>query len=449
MSRKLPVMFSSLLLASAAMIQPHAVHAAEDPLLELIRILKENNTINQEAYTTLRTSIESRLASSPAADQPKKVKARVNSSKKLQVASEDGDFKFEVGGRIYVDAAAYDDDKSDMGNGTELRAARLYMAGKLWQDWSFKGQYDFADNKTSIKDAWIAYNGFNNTSIKFGNQKEPFSLENMTSTRYTTFMERGLPNAFINSPSDRTIGASVFTNGNNWSLHGGVFGSTAADTTAATPDSGWALVGRANWAPVHEQGRVLHVGASAGVRYLDSRDENVTWNSNSGTHLTKVTLSSASIANADDLNRFGLETAAVMGPFAMQAEYMYASVNTSNGIDPSFDGYYIEGSYYLTGETRNYNPKKGNFGRLTPKGIVGKGGIGAWQIALRYDAIDLTDDGIIGGEQEDITIGLNWQTTPNIRFMANYVKVLEVDRPGNARDGDEPSVFQLRGMVDF
>ena len=48
---------------------------------------------------------------------------------------------------------------------------------------------------------------------------------------------------------------------------------------------------------------------------------------------------------------------------------------------------------FLTGETRSY--KEGEFGRIKVKNPVlggGKGGgWGAWQIAGRYDVIDLTD----------------------------------------------------------
>ena len=78
---------------------------------------------------------------------------------------------------------------------------------------------------------------------------------------------------------------------------------------------------------------------------------------------------------------------------------------------------------------------------------VGKGGIGAWQFALRFSSLDLTDEDITGGKEENFTVGLNWYATPNIRFIANYVSVLDVD--GGPEDGDEPESFQIRTQVEF
>jgi hypothetical protein len=67
-----------------------------------------------------------------------------------------------------------------------------------------------------------------------------------------------------------------------------------------------------------------------------------------------------------------------------------------NGSDPTYNGYYIEAGWFLTGETRSY--KEGEFGRIKVKNPVlggGKGGgWGAWQIAARYDVIELSDKAI-------------------------------------------------------
>ncbi|MDQ3563056.1 MAG: porin [Pseudomonadota bacterium] len=39
---------------------------------------------------------------------------------------------------------------------------------------------------------------------------------------------------------------------------------------------------------------------------------------------------------------------------------------------------------------------------------------------------------MLDGEQDDFTFGLNWYPNPNIRLMANYVKVLDIGA-GNSR----------------
>jgi phosphate-selective porin OprO/OprP len=119
----------------------------------------------------------------------------------------------------------------------------------------------------------------------------------------------------------------------------------------------------------------------------------------------------------------------------------------STNPDLDFSGFYVEGGWFLTGESMNYKPSSGKYSRVTPKGIVGKGGIGAWQVALRFSSLDLTDEDISGGEEDNFTLGLNWYATPNIRFTANYVNVLDVE--GGSNDGDEPESFQIRSQVEF
>lgn len=82
---------------------------------------------------------------------------------------------------------------------------------------------------------------------------------------------------------------------------------------------------------------------------------------------------------------YGLEFASVLGPVSVQGEYFSADISRE-GLDPDLDfsGWYAYASWFLTGESRVYKAKKGKFDRVTPRGIVGKGGIGAWEVGLRF-----------------------------------------------------------------
>jgi phosphate-selective porin OprO/OprP len=70
-------------------------------------------------------------------------------------------------------------------------------------------------------------------------------------------------------------------------------------------------------------------------------------------------------------------------------------------------------------------------------------------LALRYSTIDLTDEDIIGGEMDNVTLGLNWFPAPGLRVSANYIKMLEMDRAGNVHDNEEADIMQLRGQWAF
>ena len=84
----------------------------------------------------------------------------------------------------------------------------------------------------------------------------------------------------------------------------------------------------------------------------------------------------------------------------------------------AFYGYF---TWFITGEHRNFSQKKGCFDRVSPKKNLGKGGAGAWELAIRLSHIDLNDKDLNGGAMTDFTFGLNWYLNPATRFSFNYI----------------------------
>ena len=68
---------------------------------------------------------------------------------------------------------------------------------------------------------------------------------------------------------------------------------------------------------------------------------------------------------ADDADLINPEVALVYGPFSLQGEYFYATLDNDEDFD--FSGFYAFASYFLTGESRKYSASKGYFGRVKPK----------------------------------------------------------------------------------
>src|SRR5699024_268862 len=106
--------------------------ADDGTTLELLKILRERNTINQSEFERLRHAAqvdEKKGIAEREQLERKMTEASQNSMKikadhkGLTVESANGDFKFKVGGRIHADAAIFDDDKTNLGGGSELRRA--------------------------------------------------------------------------------------------------------------------------------------------------------------------------------------------------------------------------------------------------------------------------------------------------------------------------------------
>jgi len=401
------------------------VSASPDSDKELLDVLLKKGTISQEEYDKLLKSTEDDVQVS-------------TSGGRLRFKS--GEASFEVGGRLMVDTAFYDNN-DDLNNGSEIRRARLFMSGQVYNDWKFKLQTDFAGNEVSLKDAYLRYTGLDFADITVGNFKEPWSLEELTSSKYITFMERALPvEAFAPSRRLGIGGHSHSKSGMKWTAGYGVF----ADTVDADNDDnneGYGYAARATIAPIADEKRVVHLGGYAEWR-KPSNDDDVRYRARPESHISNVRfVDTGTIDNVDHTVKWGLEAATVMGPFSLQGEYMSVDNDVDGGSDPEFSGWYAYGSWFITGESRAYKTSSGTFGRVKPKSIVGKGGKGAWELGARYSSIDLSDSGIQGGEEEDLTIGLNWYATPTIRFMANYIKVMD--------DTDKPDIFQMRAQIDF
>jgi phosphate-selective porin OprO/OprP len=345
-----------------------------------------------------------------------------------------------------IDAALYDEDKNELGDGTEIRRARFRMEGTLYQDWQYKFSVDFADGDADIKSAYIGYNGFQPVRLTLGQFKEPFSLERQTSSKYITFMERALTvNAFAPGFS---IGVGGRLNGELWSSALGIFGESYDDDAANEGDEGWGVTGRFTFAPFLEAKRRLHLGVGATYRQPDDSNK-VRFSTKPESHVTEVRYAdTGKIDNVDSLVELGLEGAVILGPFSMQGEYILSHLDRNGSSDDvSFDGWYLYGSWFVTGESRDYKSNKGVFGSVEPKSKYG-----AVELGARYSTINLNDGPITGGEEQNVTLGVNWHLNPQIRAMANYIFVNNdenADADGTLAGDDNPRIFQMRFQAAF
>ena len=118
---------------------------------------------------------------------------------------------------------------------------------------------------------------------------------------------------------------------------------------------------------------------------------------------TRKLVATGDITNVDSYTNIGVEVAIVKGPWSIQGEYIYTNVNRGDtNSDPQFHGFYTYLSWLITGESRPYSAINGEFGRIKPKNNFGKGGSGAWEVAVRYSGLDLDDRGVNGGNENNV-----------------------------------------------
>ncbi|KAA3604876.1 MAG: hypothetical protein DWQ01_19915 [Planctomycetota bacterium] len=369
----------------------------------------------------------------------------------LRMETRDGMAKIRIGGRFHQDYSYVKNNPrvaaavgtSQLEDGVNFRRARVYLRGELWDSLEFKTQYDFAGGMAEFKDVYIGTTG-NPVNFRVGQFKEPFSLEELTSSNNITFMERSLANAF--TPGRSTgIMAHGTASDDNLTFAVGIF-RDSDDQGDQMSDAEWSATGRITGTPIYkdEEGdyQVLHLGLSLGVHSPDQGMYRVRARPEMGFGPRFVNTGNFAV---EDVTLVGLEAAWVNNRYSVQGEYIQSDANAVAGPDPSFSGYYVEGGFFLTEDHRNYKRSKGAFSGVKPGSnafIDDDEGCGALEAKLRYSSIDLNDGPILGGELTDIGAGLNWYTSNNTRVM---FEVIQADLDGV----DDTLIGQIRIQFAF
>lgn len=368
-------------------------------------------------------------ASAPApASQPDGNDMRVYWKEGLRLDSHNGAFKLKFGGRIQSDWFLFsegDEIKTEFGdskNGSEIRRARIFIGGTIYDDFEFKAQYDFDHDVVSTNDLWIsAKNVPVLGTIKFGHFKEPFGLERLTSSKDDSFAEEAVASALgISRNLGVQVSNSAFDQRLAWAV--GVFEETLNLDTRTEGNEGISITGRISGLPLlNEKGdRYLHLGLSASHRNINEFAKA----SRAETHASNV-LAIVSFPETDTVNLLGSEIAYTRGPLHLSGEFNLAFIHSDRGYDDAdLSGFYAQAGYFLTGEHRRYKMGSGFFDKVIPKNnFTWKegGGKGAWEVVTRYSHLDLEDNMYTGGELNDISLGLNWYLNPNMRVILNYV----------------------------
>ncbi|RDS80137.1 porin [Dyella monticola] len=276
-------------------------------------------------------------------------------------------------------------------------------------------------------------------ALRFGQSKTPVSFEGVTTSTQTTFIELALPSQAVYE--NRRVGVDWAILRTHWLASLGYYGKNLTGK-----NDGHTLAARAAWVPIHAAANVLHLGVAASqerpyglVNALGvQQPATASFKSPPEAGLTTVTLvSSGTLTDVDHINRLGLEGLWIDGPWSVQSEYLRAQT-TFNVAKPNYDlsGYYVFGSWVLTGESRQYHD--GNVSNVIPSHPWG-----AVELAVRYSELNLNNGPVLGGQEHDWTAGANWYVGSHMRLQANYIRAFS-DRKGLLIN---PHIVELRAEI--
>jgi phosphate-selective porin OprO/OprP len=369
----------------------------------------------------------------------------------------------------------------DFSDGMYFRRARLGVEGSFASHFNYRLLLELAgsgtEGPTRINDAWIAYTGLAPFTFQLGAFSPPSNMDDGTSPEDQVFIERA-----SSSELSRALGGADGRLGVGLRASGKRYMSALTFTTrtvndAEVFDTQTAAVARAGGLIATSDNYNVHLGGSA-TRVFSPADQGsattprhpLRFRDRPEIRVDSLRLIDTGAIDAAHASAFGAEFGSNWNNFYLQGEHFWFDVDRRDETlaDPDFNGYYLQGSWLLTGETRRYNPATGSFQNPRPRTPFGAEGWGAFELAARFSHTDLNfNEGtegtanvpgaIRGGEQDVLTVGLNWYLNPNFKVLFNYL-MIDVDRlnpagPGNttpfgAAPGTPPIGVQIGQDLD-
>lgn len=359
------------------------------------------------------------------------------------IRSADGDFTMQFGGRVQFDWRGYTGTATPPSSFV-LRRARFEAQGQLFKHYEYKVQGDFADTGAMLRDGYLNINYNKAFQVQFGQFKAPFSQEALQSSKYIDFVER----SSVNNLAPGRIPGLMF----HGDLGGGVFQYYAGafnglgelrTNTSSTPESYLRL----RFTPFRSRGPAVMKNFSLGGAVSQGRNEDV--GSFRGHTASRSITFFDRVAVNGKVQRSNGEFWWNHRNFSLRGEYVQTNQHRQNlgagGISlPGVNspgvigkGYLVQATYLLTGEKKTARG-------ITPNSafLGSKGGLGAWELAFRYENLQM-HDAFNPNRHEAYTFGLNWWLTKFVRYQSNFILERFKDPFRTTSPGDRDSFSYL------
>lgn len=314
-----------------------------------------------------------------------------------------------------------------------VRRARMAMEGKIDTYFEFRIEGDFADtNSTLLRDFYVNIHRIDQFVMRFGQTRQPFSQEEMRSDNFQEFVERSLVNNLAPSRSPGVMAYGKLGDG-IFEYQTGAFNGKGllALNNNGTPDTALRL----RFNPWRHNDNFWLKGLIFGGAYSQGRNLN-------GQSIKGVTPSQITFFQPDTVNgrlyRANGELTWLLGPAALRAEFdqsnqLRENLGPRGGNLPGViaKGYMAQFTYLLTGEDQP------DIGYVVPKrplfdrGADGRTGLGAWQLKVRYDNLQIIDGSPKSNRAHTIYFGPNWYMNRWVRYVLD-LGIEQFNHPANA-----------------
>ena len=403
----------------------------------------------------------------------------------------------------------------DLSSGTNFRRVYFGIQGKAFGNWSYNANFDFGgsggtESPGHIQSVYVQFDGLAPFAFRIGAYPPPANIEDSTSAGDTIFLERNAPSDLQRNLAGGDGRDAVSLLYADEELFGALSYTGGKVQDSAVFDEQQAVLGRLSDRIWHDDRANLVLGfngtyvirlpnaVASGLPNLSNTAGAQALNSVTLSDPPELTIDSNGIRLANTgalparhVTQWGVEAAGNFENVYAQAGYygfeverapvafkVFTNTTTSATeiVQPSnnsLSGWYVQASWFPTGEQKPYNVATGAFTApkvLHPFGFGENSGFGAIELAGRFSELDLNshvrdDSNVItgwtgaatrtftffnterGGDQRIATVELNWYPNSFVKFgfAYQYIQVSRLQAPASVTTTGLPVLPTLNG----
>ena len=331
--------------------------------------------------------------------------------------------KVKFRSRALLDATASGYGKDDVQGYFRLEDFRVGFKADYGR-YELKADIGLGGGKVAVKDLQLNCH-FKNCVLVVGNGYEPFSMDMLISTADLRFNQSA--SSVLAFTDSRKLGVTFHYYNDHCYLATGVYTNNDINSLGDEKKNSLVSTSRAVWR-IRRGANLVHVGGAFSFRTKDvNKDAPVGAIESAGvTSMFGEALLGAEVDNMGSELKGLVEVLYTTRKTLLQCEFFYDRMNRAGGLSAyrAYGGY-VQGSWLLSGEGFEYDAVYGIPGRPS----TGK----AIELTARFNYTNLNDgeSRIYGGEEKDLSLGVNFYLNKYLGFKLNGSYVWVGDHCGS------------------